>query len=77
MPREHEYFCNGCGAATRRSLLTVKKILFTGMGSGAQTDKARVIAWLCPTCTKRDPDWNREPYLLPTERAPFKEESIG
>lgn len=70
MPNDHEYLCNGCGQPTRRSLLTVKKILFTGMGAGAKTDRARVIEWLCPTCVKKDPDWNRPPYIQPAERAP-------
>jgi hypothetical protein len=65
---DHEYNCNGCGKATRRSLLTVKKVLFTGMGAGAKTDRARVTAWLCPDCTKRDSDWMRPPHIQPAER---------
>jgi len=65
---EHDYACNGCGNATARSMLTVKKVLFTGMGAGAKTNRARVVAWLCPTCTKNDPDWNRPPNIQPAER---------
>lgn len=54
--------CSKCKRVTPRHLLLVKKALFTGMGSGAKTHRARVIAWLCPDCTKQDPDWNAEPY---------------
>ena len=68
MPQDHEYICNGCGKPTRRSMLTVKKILFTGMGAGASTDRARVVAWLCPDCVKKDPAWNLPPNIQPAER---------
>lgn len=68
MAIEHEYICNGCGKPTRRDLLTVKKVLFTGMGAGAKTTRARVVAWLCVDCTKRDEDWNRPANLMPAER---------
>jgi len=68
MAQEHEYVCNGCGKATRRSLLTVKKILFTGMGAGAKTDRARVVAWLCPPCIRNDSEWNLPPNVQPSER---------
>lgn len=70
MPTEHEYVCNGCGNPTARDMLTVKKVLFTGMGAGAKTDRARVVAWLCPPCTKRDEDWNRPANTQPAERVP-------
>lgn len=73
---DHEYICNGCGNPTRRSLLTVKKILFTGMGPGATTDRARVIAWLCPKCTTSDADWNRPARMQPSERAPINREEV-
>lgn len=69
MAQDHEYLCNGCGEPTPRSLLTVKKVLFTGMGSGSKTTRARVIAWLCPPCTKKDEEWNLPPYVQPSERA--------
>lgn len=68
MPTEHEYSCNGCGKPTRRTMLTVKKILFTSMGPGAKTSRARVISWLCPDCIKRDEDWNRPAHVQPAER---------
>jgi hypothetical protein len=71
-----EYRCNGCNTPTARNMLTVKKVLFTGMGAGAQTDRARVVAWLCPSCVKRDSDWNRPPYVQPTERV-ARSENIG
>ena len=66
--KDFEYFCNGCNTPTKRSMLTVKKVLFTAMGSGASTTRARVVAWLCPACTKRDTDWNRPPNVQPSER---------
>lgn len=68
MPKDYEYFCNGCGTPTKRSMLTVKKVLFTGMGSGANTTRARVVSWLCPTCTVRDADWQRPERMKPSER---------
>lgn len=68
MAQDHEYLCNGCGKPTRRSLLTVKKVLFTEMGAGAKTDRARVVGWLCPACVKKDPAWNLPPYIQPTQR---------
>lgn len=68
MPNEHEYVCNGCGTPTKRSMLTVKKVLFTGMGEGAKTTRARVIAWLCPSCVKKDSDFLRPPNVQPSER---------
>lgn len=69
MAQDHEYVCNGCGKLTARSLLTVKKILFTGMGAGAKTDRARVRAWLCLPCVKEDQDWNLPAHITPAERA--------
>lgn len=54
--------CNRCRRVTPRHLLVVKKVLFTGMGAGAKTHRARVTDWLCPDCTKEDPDFNRETY---------------
>lgn len=72
---DHEYVCNGCGKPTRRSMLTVKKVLFTGMGEGANTTRARVIAWLCPPCVKKDEVWNRPPHLQPSERVIQKDEA--
>lgn len=68
MPAEHEYVCNGCGKPTVRSLLTVKKVLFTGMGAGASTTRARVVGWFCPPCVKKDSDWNRPAHVQPSER---------
>lgn len=77
MAVEHEYVCNGCGQPTRRSLLTVKKVLFTSMGAGSTTTRARVMAWLCPTCTKKDEDWNRPPNIQPAERVQRNVEEIN
>lgn len=68
MANEPEYYCNGCGNPTRRKMLTVKKVLFTGMGAGASTTRARVVGWFCPPCTKKDADWNRPAHVQPSER---------
>jgi hypothetical protein len=69
MAQDHEYVCNGCGKPTNRSMLTVKKILFTSMGAGSKTSRARVKSWLCPDCTKRDADWNLPSHQQPSQRA--------
>lgn len=58
-------------------MLTVKKILFTSMGSGSKTSRARVKQWLCPPCVRSDPDWNLPPYVQPAERATNKTEIQG
>ena len=68
MAQEHEYICNNCGEPTKRSMLTVKKVLFTSMGAGSKTTRARVKAWLCPSCTKTDADWNLPKNRQPSER---------
>lgn len=68
MAVEHEYSCNGCGTATARSMLTVKKILFTTMGEGASTTRSRVDSWLCPSCVLKDPQWNLPKNRQPAER---------
>lgn len=68
MATDHEYVCNGCGKPTRRSMLTVKKVLFTSMGAGSKTTRSRVKQWLCPDCVKRDEDWNLPPNIQPSER---------
>jgi hypothetical protein len=57
-----EYKCSQCGAMTRRDLLVAKKVLFTGMGAGAKTHRARTIAHLCITCTRKDPQYSLPPY---------------
>lgn len=60
-----EYHCTGCGKKTERHDLTVKKAVFTSMGSRAKTFRSRVTRQLCPTCLSKDPDWNREAYSEP------------
>lgn len=62
------YNCTRCGAEVdERDNLTVKKVSFHGMGAKARTYKSRVIAWLCPDCLGKDPDWKRQPYTDPAE----------
>jgi hypothetical protein len=60
-----EYHCTACGKKTQRHDLTVKKAVFTEMGSKARTFKSRVTRQLCPRCLAKDPDWKREPYSEP------------
>lgn len=64
---QREYFCTNCGKQTDREKLTVKKAVFTEMGSRAKTHKSRAVAHLChrPTCLPADPDWQRPPYSEP------------
>lgn len=62
------YSCTRCGnEVVERDKLTVKKVSFHGMGARARTYKSRVIAWLCPTCLRNDPDWKREAYTDPAD----------
>ena len=78
MATEHEYVCNGCGKPTKRSLLTVKKVVFASMGAGSSITRSRVRSWLCIDCTKSDPDWNIPPNIQPSERVvPTKVEIEG
>jgi len=74
--KDHDYVCNGCGSLTSREDLIVKKVLFTGMGQGANTIKGRVVSWLCERCVFKDTDWNREPNVQPSERIVRKVELI-
>lgn len=64
----NEYRCTGCGATPGRGKLVAKKVLFTGMGAGAKTLRARVIAHLCVTCTKADPIYNMDSYVPVSEK---------
>jgi hypothetical protein len=62
---QRDYHCTRCGHKTPREMLTVKKSVFTEMGSSAKTFKSRVTRQLCPNCLITDDDWNREPYSEP------------
>lgn len=64
-----DYFCNNCGKKTDRDKLTVKKAVFTDMGTRARTHKSRVTDHLCPSCLSADPDWNREAFSEPDMKA--------
>lgn len=71
-----EYSCTRCGSQCGRDKLTVKKVLFTDMGRGARTLRARTADWLCPTCVSKDADYNREAFKSPSLiRHPKGEES--
>ena len=64
---QRDYFCTNCGRKTDRDKLTVKKVVFTEMGSKAKTFKSRAVEHLCdrPTCLPADPVWNLPPYSEP------------
>lgn len=62
------YACTRCGKEVPdRNRLTVKKASFHGMGAKAKTLRSRVLAWLCPECLSKDPEWLREAYIDPAE----------
>jgi hypothetical protein len=69
MPNEPDYTCTRCGQPSTREGLTVKKVAFLEMGTGARTHRSRVLDWLCSTCLRQDPDWNREPFQQPDRRS--------
>lgn len=65
MAKSQVYVCTKHGGEVPRELLTVKKILFTEMGAGGRTQRARVVAWLCPECVAVDPDFNLPKFKAP------------
>lgn len=68
MARDIDYKCSKCGAkpvgpgGTVKEMLVVKKVLFAEMGTTGRTLKTRVVAWLCPPCTKEDEAWLQKDY---------------
>ena len=68
MASNQEYLCSKCGSIQHRDMLTVKKVLFTGMGEGAEITRSRVTEWLCVPCVKKDVDWNLPAYRTPASR---------
>jgi hypothetical protein len=68
---QRDYFCTKCGKKTDRDKLTVKKAVFTDMGSKARTHKSRVVARLCnrDTCLPKDAEWNIPAYKEPEYEA--------
>lgn len=62
MPHYSEYRCGTCGQITLRELLTVKKVVFTELGSGAKIVKSRTVGWLCNECIEKDPDFQIEKF---------------
>lgn len=62
MPHYTEYLCTNCGQYTERELLTVKKVVFTEMGSGGKVLKSRTIGWLCNDCIEDDEHYNLDAY---------------
>lgn len=65
MANNPHYACTRCTAPTKREELTVKKALFTTMGEGPKTKKARVVDWLCGKCLTEDFDYQREKFSPP------------
>jgi hypothetical protein len=77
---QRDYYCTRCGNKTPRDKLTVKKAVFTDMGTKARTHKSRVTAHICPTCLVKDKDWQREAFAEPEfEAIPenMREETLG
>lgn len=60
MTADVTYQCTNCGSSTRRKNLTVKRSIFFEFGSAGKQKRSRTVAWLCPDCTDKDADWNRE-----------------
>ena len=54
-----DYRCDECGTRKKRDELFVKHIQWRTMGKGPQTVRARVVAWVCGSCMKKYPDYNR------------------
>jgi hypothetical protein len=71
---EIDYRCTRCGKPEKRELLTVKKVIFQGIGVNPQISKTRTAGWLCPVCVARDAEWNLEPFEAPGPRSRQKEE---
>lgn len=69
MSAVQDYRCTGPdhvgSRATRRELLTVKKIQFLEMGVKGKTLKTRTAGWLCPSCVAKDVHWMLEAYDAP------------
>lgn len=57
-----DYCCTECGEYSNRELLTVKKVSFNEMGVGGRVLRSRVVAWLCPKCVKKDPQYNQPAF---------------
>lgn len=55
-----DYRCSKCDQPTPREQLTVKRVMFTTMGSKAKRLRIRTEGWLCPTCRENDPMWQME-----------------
>lgn len=62
------YGCSECGLPKPRAALVVKKVMFTEMGEGGRTLRARVSKWLCGSCLKDDEHYNMQSY-----KGPYKE----
>lgn len=72
-----EYRCTKCGAMPGRERLVAVKVLFTGMGAGAKTHRARTIAHLCAECTKKNPIFQLPAYEQVSEKTHVHLEEIN
>lgn len=61
LKKDIDYRCTNCGVEQERDKLTVKRAIFFAFGEGGKQKRSRTVAWLCPTCTEADNDWNRKP----------------
>lgn len=60
-----DYRCTRCGKPEKRDMLTVKKVIFQGIGVNPEISKTRTAGWLCPRCVAQDAEWNLEPFEAP------------
>lgn len=56
--------CSKCGNYCSKELLTKKRVQFVTVTNN-RVYRQRVVDWLCETCVKKDPDFNRPEYSGP------------
>lgn len=60
-----EYACTSCGSMESREDLLAKRAQYQTLGREPKTLRSRVVAWLCPSCIAKDPDYNVDSYSSP------------
>jgi hypothetical protein len=63
-----DYACTRCGAFTPRDDITVKKVVFTTMGSRGNVFRTRAVDWLCETCLGKDKQYNAPKLVSRADR---------
>lgn len=67
-PSRDDYACTVCGKITPRDELSVKKVVFTTMGSRGNVFRTRAVEWLCDTCLYADAEYNAPSRVSHQER---------